>query len=159
MSWSSRPSRAALLALLVALAPRTGRAQGWREMQLHALAIASRPFFAGAGLALGWRDPGRTRWQAAATVGGLDGHGVGARADLAWHFLLDPAKTRGGGVYGGAGMSVLAGGGGVTPFVLLVLGVEHAPGSGGGSFMEIGVGGGVRVAVGYRWRKRNAPGR
>jgi hypothetical protein len=25
--------------------------------------------------------------------------------------------------------------------------------------VEVGVGGGVRVAVGYRWRKHNAPGR
>lgn len=159
MNWSSRTSRIALLAVLAALAPRTGSAQGWREVQVHALAIASRPFFAGGGLGLGWRDQGRTRWQAAAALGGLDGHGVGARADLAWHFLLDPARTRGGAVYGGAGMSVLAGAGRVTPFVLLVLGVEHAPGSGGGPFVEVGAGGGVRVTAGYRWRKRNAPGR
>lgn len=159
MNWSWRPSRAALLAVLAALAPRAGSAQGWRETQLHALAIASRPFFAGAGLAFGWRDEGRTRWQAGATLGGLDGHGVGARADLAWHFLLDPAGTRGGAVYGGAGMSLLAGGGRVTPYVMLVLGAEHAPGRGGGTFVEVGVGGGVRVAAGYRWRKRNAPGR
>ncbi len=47
----------------------------------------------------------------------------------------------------------------LTPYVLIVLGVENAPGGNGGSFVEIGVGGGVRAAVGYRWRKRNAPGR
>ncbi len=160
MSWSSRPSLAALLALLAAApAPRAARAQGSHELQLQALAIASRPFFAGAGLGFGWRDEGRTRWLGAVTVGDLDGKGAGGRWDLAWHFLLDPAKRQGSAVYGGAGMSVLAGGGRVTPYVLLVLGAEHAPGAGGGAFAELGVGGGVRVSVGYRWRKRNAPGR
>jgi len=158
MSWSSRRSPLAALALLAVLAPRTLSAQGSHELQLHALAIASRPLFAGAGLGYAWRDAGRTRWLAAATVGDLDGRGLGGRADLAWHFLLDPAKRQGGGVYGGAGVSVLAGGGRVTPYVLLVLGTEHAPGGGGGTFVELGVGGGVRVSAGYRWRKRNAPG-
>jgi hypothetical protein len=47
----------------------------------------------------------------------------------------------------------------VAPYLLLVLGVENAPGGGGGSFLEVGVGGGARLAVGYRWRKHNAPGR
>ncbi len=158
MSSSSRPDRVALLALLVALGAGTASAQGVREVQLQALVIASRPFFAGGGLGDAWRDAGRTRWQTAVTVGGLDGHGVAARADLAWHFLLDPAKRTGGGVYGGAGLSLLAGDGRVSPYVLLVLGTEHAPGGGGGTFVEVGVGGGVRVSAGYRWRKRSAPG-
>jgi hypothetical protein len=159
MSWCSRPRRAALLALVAAAAPAAGHAQGVREVQVQLLGIASRPLFGGAGAAVAWRDASRTRWQAAATVGGLDGHGLAARADVAYHFLLDPAKRRGSAVYGGAGLSALAANGRLTPYVLIVLGVENAPGGNGGSFVEIGVGGGVRAAVGYRWRKRNAPGR
>lgn len=159
MSWSSRRSLPALAGLLGALAPGPAHAQGSHELQVQALAIASRPLFAGAGLGYAWRDEGRTRWQTAATVGTLDGKGVAGRADLAWHFLLDPSKRRGGAVYGGAGVSVLAGDGRVTPYVMLVLGTERAPGSGGGTFLEVGVGGGVRVSAGWRWRKRNAPGR
>jgi hypothetical protein len=158
MSWFSRPERALIVALLAAFAPRPGSAQGSRELQVQALAIASRPFFAGAGLGVAWRDGRRARWQTAATLGDLDGRGLGARADLAWHFLLDPGKVRGVAVYGGAGMSLLAGGGRVTPFAMLVLGAEGSPGGGGGGFVELGVGGGVRVSAGYRWRKRNAPG-
>jgi hypothetical protein len=158
MSWCSRPSLAALLVVLGASAPGAGRAQGMRELQVHALAIGSRPFFAGAGLGVAWRDERRTRWQTMVTLGGLDGRGLGGRADLAWHFLLDPGKRRGSAVYGGAGLSVLAGEGHVKPYVLLVLGAENAPGGGGGSFVELGVGGVVRATIGYRWRKRNAPG-
>lgn len=159
MSWSSRPRRAAVLALLAAVAPAAVRAQGVREVQAQLLGLASRPLFGGAGLAVAWRDAARTRWQTAVTLGALDGHGMAARADVAYHFLLDPARRQGSAVYGGAGLSVLAGNGRATPYVLIVLGAENAPGGKGGSFVEIGVGGGVRVAVGYRWRKRNAPGR
>jgi len=159
MSWCSRPSRAAVLALLAAAAPVASRAQGVRELQVQLLGVASRPLFGGAGAAIAWRDEARTRWQAAVTVGALDGRGQAARADVAYHFLLDPGKRRGSAVYGGAGLSVLAARGRVTPYALVVLGAENAPGGSGGSFVEIGVGGGVRVAVGYRWRKRNAPGR
>jgi hypothetical protein len=159
MSWCSKRSRVAGLALLVAAAPAAARAQSVRESQVQVLGIASRPLFGGAGVALAWRDASRTRWQVAATLGGLDGHGLAGRLDVAYHFLLDPAKRRGSAVYGGAGISTLAGNGRVTPYVLVVLGAENAPGGNGGSFVEVGVGGGVRFAFGYRWRKRNAPGR
>ncbi len=37
-------------------------------------------------------------------------------------------------------------------YIVLTLGVESRPGSGGGWFVEGGVGGGVRLAGGYRWR-------
>ena len=159
MSWSSRPSRALLLVLAAALAPGAAGAQEVREVQLQGMVIASRPFFSGGGLGLAWRDAQRGRWQTLLSAGGLSGGGWGARADLAWHFLLDPARPRGSAVYGGAGMSALAGRGRVTPYALLVLGAENAPGGSGGSFVEIGVGGGVRLTIGYRWRKRSAPGR
>lgn len=159
MSWCSKPRRAGLLALLVAAVPAAGRAQRVQETQVQLLGVASRPLFGGAGAALAWRDEARTRWQVAATLGALDGHGLAARTDVAYHFLLDPAKRQGSAVYGGAGISALAGNGRVTPYALIVLGAENAPGGEGGSFVEVGVGGGVRVAVGYRWRKRNAPGR
>lgn len=164
MSCCSTPRRALLwaacLAGSAALAPAPGRAQamGVRELQINALAVASRPFFGGAGGGLGFRDADRNRWQGTLAVGLLDGGGVGARGDLVYHFLLDPRKRQGSAVYGGGGLTAQVAGGGVTPYVLLVVGAENAPGGVGGSFVELGVGGGVRFAVGYRWRKRNAPG-
>jgi hypothetical protein len=156
-----RPLRwAVCLAGASALAPAPGWAQasGVREWQVQAVAVASRPFFGGAGGGLGFRDADRNRWQGALVVGSLDGGGVGARGDFAYHFLLDPGKRRGRAIYGGGGLTALVARGRFTPYVLLVVGAEGAPGGTGGSFVEVGLGGGVRLAVGYRWRKRNAPG-
>jgi len=157
MNWCSRPSLAAALALLAATPP--ARAQAARETQVQALGIASRPAFGGVDAGLAWRDARRGRWLGAVSLGALGRGSVGARADLAWHFLLDPARRGGSAVYGGAGVSALAERSRVTPYVLIVLGAEQDPGGTGGAFVEIGVGGGVRAEAGYRWRKRNAPGR
>lgn len=158
MSWRSRPSALALVPVLIAAAGPV-RAQAVRETQLWGVAAASKPAFYGVGMGLTWRDEQRIRIAPAVALGSFGDGRFGARADLAIHFLLDPVKRAGGAVYGGGGLSVAARGGRLTPYALLVLGVEGAPGGGSGSFVEIGVGGGVRLAVGYRWRKHNAPGR
>jgi hypothetical protein len=158
MSWcSSRSTLVLLPALLAVSAP--ARAQPVREVQLWGLAAASKPAFYGGGFGLSWRDARRTRVAPGVALGSTGDGRLGARADLAVHFLLDPYKRAGLAVYGGGGLSVAVRGGRLTPYALLVIGAESAPGGGGGSFVEVGVGGGVRVAVGYRWRKHNAPGR
>jgi len=41
----------------------------------------------------------------------------------------------------------------LTLALLLTAGLEQNPGARRGWAMELGVGGGVRFAVGYRWRK------
>jgi hypothetical protein len=164
MSCRSRPERrprwACCLAGAAVLAslPGQARAQGVRELQVHAVGMASRPFFGGAGGALAFRDRDRNRWQGALAAGFVDGRGMGARGDFVYHFLLDPRKRQGSAVYGGGGLTALIAAGRVRPYALLVVGAENAPGGSGGSFVELGVGGGVRLAVGYRWRKRSAPG-
>jgi len=156
MSWCWRRS-ALLLPALAFVAP--ARAQSLSELQLWGTAVASKPAFYGAGLGLGWRDEQRDRFAPAVAVGGFGDGRVGVRADLSYQFLLDPAKRVGSAVYGGGGLTAVVRRGRVVPYVLLVLGIENAPGGSGGSFLEIGVGGGARVAIGYRWRKHNAPGR
>ena len=157
MSWCWRGKALALLgAGLAAAAPC--RAQV-REVQVWGLAVASQPAMYAAGLGLAWRDNQRTRIAPAVALGVLGSRGFGARADLAFHFLLDPYKRAGVAIYGGGGLTAALAGGRVTPYALLVLGAETAPGGTGGSFIEVGVGGGVRLAIGYRWRKSNAPGR
>ncbi len=130
-----------------------------RETQLWGLAVASRPALYAAGFGLAWRDNQRTRIAPAVAVGALADGRFGARADLAIHFLLDPYKRGGTAIYGGGGLTAALAGGRLTPYALLVLGAERNPGGPGGSFIEIGVGGGIRLAIGYRWRKANAPGR
>ena len=157
MSWRSRPD-AWRCALAIALAaPGVARAQGWRELQAWGVGTAARPAFVGAGIGVAWRDRARTRWSAA-LAGGARGGASAVRAELAYHFLLSPERTRGRGVYGGGGAAIVAG-----PdrrphtYVQVVLGAEARPAGAGGAFVEAGVGGGVRVAIGLRWRKRNAP--
>jgi hypothetical protein len=157
MSWCWR--RSALLLAPALAAAHPAPAQSVTETQVWAVAVASRPGFYGGGFGLGWRNGQRDRLAPAVALGELgDGH-FGARADLSYQFLLDPDKRSGAAVYGGGGLTAALARGRVTPYLLLVLGVENAPGGSGGSFLEIGVGGGVRIAVGYRWRKHNAPGR
>jgi hypothetical protein len=158
MSWCSKPSALALVPALMAVSVSL-RAQAVRETQLWGVAAASKPAFYGVGLGLAWRDERRIRVAPAVALGSYGDGRFGARGDLAIHFLLDPYKRRGMAIYGGGGLSVAVRAGRLTPYALVVLGAEGAPGGGGGSFVEIGVGGGVRVAIGYRWRKHNAPGR
>ncbi len=157
MTWSWRRSAVALPVLLAAAAPCLAQRQS--ELQVWALAAASKPAYYGAGLGLAFRDEGRTKFAVAGALGTFQDGSLGGRADATLQFLLNPQKRAGAAIYGGGGLSLAAGRGQATPYILVVLGVEHAPGGPGGSFAEIGGGGGVRVAVGDRWRKQNAPGR
>lgn len=148
---------AALLAGALALAAPAA-AQGWREAALWGTAVVSRPSFAGAGMGVSWRDAMRTRLGVAGALGVEDGTGLAGRAEAMWHFLLDPYRRSGSAVYGGAGLALFfANDGRVHPAVQLVVGAENAPAGARGTFIEVGVGRGARVALGMRWRKRNAP--
>jgi hypothetical protein len=159
MSWRSRPEAWSCAAVLLAAVPGPACAQGWRETQLAAVGAASRPAVGALGVGLAWRDPGRTRVGVLLMAGANENGGLAGRAEVAWHFLLDPAKRTGDGVYGGGGVALAASDGRTRPFILLVLGAENAPAGRRGTFIEVGVGGGVRLAVGMRWRKQNAPSR
>jgi hypothetical protein len=154
-----RPTLLWAACLCAAVAPGQAQvqAQGVRELQVQAIGVASRPGFGGGGGGLAFRDADRNRWQGVLAVGRL-GAGVAARGDAVYHFLLDPRKRQGSALYGGGGLTAQLAGGRVRPYVLLVVGAENAPGGTGGLFLELGVGGGVRFAAGYRWRKRSAPG-
>jgi len=66
--------------------------------------------------------------------------------------MLNPRTEKGVGAYIGGG---IAGQFAETNrgWILLTAGLEQNPGARRGWAMELGVGGGVRFAVGYRWRK------
>lgn len=149
---------AALLLLPAVASPLA--AQGWRETSLIGVAVLSRPAMGGVGLGLATRDAMRTRLGFTAIAGGEDGAGLAGRLEGMWHFLLDPYRRTGNAVYGGAGLALaFTNDGRVRPAVQLVIGAENAPATPRGTFVEVGVGRGVRLAAGYKWRKRNAPRR
>ena len=74
------------------------------------------------------------------------------RGELLGHFLLSPEEHRKPGFYvagGIAGVEGVVGRG----YLVLTLGLEQTPGRNSGWAVEVGAGGGVRVAAGYRWRR------
>ena len=159
MSWCSRRNAWSLALALAAGAPGRAGAQGWRETQLAAVGVLSKPAVGVAGLGLAWRDGGRTRIAATALLGADEGGALNGRGEVAYHFLLDPATRTGNGVYLGGGLALAVSDSGTRPFVMLVVGAENAPAGRRGTFIEVGVGGGLRASIGMRWRKQNAPSR
>ena len=149
MTWRS-VSVVAGLALLQVLAPVAAQAQKGMEGGVHALGTFADFTFAGGGLHLGLRPGGRTRFTMTATAGVLEEE-FALRGESTAQFMLNPASGRHG-FYAGGGVA------GVTgrvdeAYLLLVLGWESSPGGGSGWVVETGVGGGVRVLLGYRWRR------
>lgn len=156
MSFISGPrvrSLALVVALIVTATP--AHSQGWREFQAGALAVASRPAFGGLAIGLGLRDRGRTRLSLQVAGGAFDEGTAAGRIEAVWNFLLDPQRTTGVAIYGGGGaaLSTLRGGR-LRGSVLVLLGLENRPGSRSSRFVEIGVGGGARIAAGFRSRVR-----
>ncbi len=125
-------------------------AQQAREVGVQAVGTASDPELAVAALYAGVRTSNRTRLSASAGLGGSSGE-LAVRGEIVGHFLLSPAKRRGAGVYFGGGVAAV-GGPLDRGYLVLTAGVEQRPGARAGWAAELGVGGGIRVALGYRWR-------
>ena len=146
------PSTWASLALaVVTAAPLAAQATTVRELGLEAVATAADPAVYTAGVTASLRPASRSRVALYAGGGVSGGEGVG-RAELVGHFLLNPRSTHAA-FYGGGGIAGVFGDGFAEGYLVLVIGVEGAPGGKGGWFAEAGIGGGARLAAGYRWRK------
>ncbi len=146
-------SPAVLMAVAAGLAgsPRVAVAQRGYELGVTGIVLASDPALAVAGGYVALRTSRRTR--VSATVGaGASGGEAAWRGELLAHFLLSPLRRQGAGLYGAGGIAVV-GGPVEQGYVVLTLGLEGAPGGRSGWFAEAGVGGGARLAVGYRWRR------
>ncbi len=141
---------ASVLALLLAGLPAQARAQRWAEAGFEGVATAADPGYAGGGLYAALRPPGRLRFSLLVTAGARGGERA-ARSEAAVHFLLSPASRRGG-WYGGGGLAAVAGRA-THEYVMLVLGYETSPAGPGGWALELGLGGGLRLGAGYRWRR------
>jgi hypothetical protein len=141
--------RSVLAAMVVVTAPPLAAQQG-KELGLQAIGTASDPALGVAGVYGAIRTSSRTRVSASA------GAGV-SRSDAAWrgellvHLLVNPTARRGLGVYA-AGGAAAVGGPVERGYIVLTLGVEQHPGLRTGWFAEAGIGGGARLALGYRWR-------
>ena len=128
-------------------------AQQVREVGVQGIVTASDSVLGVGALYGALRPSNRTRLSVTGGVGASAGE-VAFRAELLGHFLLSPNKRKGAGPYFAAGVAAV-GGPVDRGYLVLTLGVEERPGGGSGWAAEAGVGGGVRVAVGYRWRRRS----
>lgn len=138
---------------LLAGMPAAAPAQRGTEAGLAGATLFSDAEFIGGGGVVALRPGGRLRLQLAGLAGDADG--LTLRGELSGQFLLAPSRTGGVGSYGFAGV---AGTAGPTDagYLLLGLGVEADPGGRHGWWIEAGVGGGVRIALGWRWRRLGA---
>lgn len=131
-------------------------AQEGTELGVQAVATASDPALAVVGVYGGVRTSLRTRISAAAGVGVSSGD-LAFRGELLGHFLLSPSQRRGPGFYFAGGLAAVEGPV-ARGYLVLAAGLEDRPAGDSGWGVEIGVGGGVRVMLGYRWRWfRTAP--
>lgn len=146
MSWRWVKVWAATVPLAAAPLP----AQRVSELGIQAIGTASDPaVVVGAGYAA-LRVSRRFRLSAAAGLGGSDGRAAW-RGEMLAHFMLAP-RSRGLGPYVAGGVAAV-GGPVEEGYLVLSLGLESRPGLTSGWFVEAGVGGGARLAVGYRWRR------
>jgi len=125
-------------------------AQQGRELGLQGIGTASDPALAVVALYAGLRTSTRTRLSASAGAGASSGD-LAFRGEILGHFLLSPGKRQGAAFYFAGGVAAATG-----PvdqgYLVLTVGVEDRPGAPTGWAAEIGVGGGLRVGLGYRWR-------
>jgi hypothetical protein len=98
------------------------------------------------------RRIGQGRLALTAAAGRLGGY-WGCRLEARGQFVVLPFARQGVGAYGGLG-AAWVGGDGVSgaAYLTALLGVERAPGKPRGWYVEMGLGGGVRLAAGMRWR-------
>jgi hypothetical protein len=139
------------LAAIFLTFPIVTSAQQTFDWQVHGVATVFADRFTGAGVGLGVRPPGQSRVSIAASIG--DAHGSPAgRVEGLLSFHLNPGKETGFSPYTGAGLAANITRQATRGYVEVLLGVEERPGRRSGLFVEVGVGGGMRLAAGYRIR-------
>lgn len=140
-----------LVAASAATSATPGDAQQIGEIGIQAMVTSSEPALAVGGPYGALRTSGRTRISAAVGGGASDGD-FAWRAEALGHFLLSPDRRSGWGAYVAGGLAAV--GGPVNRgYIVLTLGAEGRPGGASGWVAEVGVGGGIRLGLGYRWRR------
>jgi hypothetical protein len=140
-----------LVAACAALSATPGHTQQIGEIGIQGMVTSSDPALVVVGPYGALRTSGRTR--ISASVGGGVSDGAFAwRAEALGHFLLSPDRRRGWGAYVAGGLAAV-GGPVDRGYIVLTLGAEGRPGGSSGWVAEVGIGGGVRIGLGYRWRR------
>ncbi|HEV2085193.1 MAG TPA: hypothetical protein VGR09_08920 [Gemmatimonadales bacterium] len=140
-----------LVAACAALSATPGNTQQIGEIGIQGIVTSSDPALVVVGPYGALRTSGRTRVSASAGGGASDG-AFAWRAEALGHFLLSPDRRHGWGVYVAGGLAAV--GGPVNRgYIVLTLGAEGRPGGSSGWVAEVGIGGGVRIGLGYRWRR------
>jgi hypothetical protein len=147
---TSRWRELALSAAVCLSTSHHARAQQVFELGLQSIGTLSDPALIVGGGYGAWRASGRTRFSAG-IAGGAAGGDFAWRGEALAHFLLSPEERRKPGFYVAGGIAG-TGAEATRGYLVLTLGVEQRPGTRSGWALEAGVGGGVRVAAGYRWR-------
>jgi len=150
-TWCSRVLTAGALAF-AAVTPLS--AQRAREWQVQGVATVTADRYVGGGVGFGFRTNGRMRAAVAVSGGDLEGERA-LRPEVTASFHLNPYKQRGVSVYAGGGVAVVVTEDESREYILALIGVEARPGAGAGWFAEVGVGGGLRIALGFRIRQRS----
>lgn len=145
---------AVVLLALVALARGLGGQAGTStEVDVGPFASWARRDFYGASIGVSRRPGGQGRVTLTAAGGVLDGQ-AGMRLEATAQFLVTPGARRGLSPYGGIGVAYMGArrypG---TGAIVVLCGLEAAEGTRRGWFGEVGLGGGLRVRLGHRWRR------
>ena len=141
------------LALAALGAPLAAQRMQAVELGIGSLTSWSRRAFYGGGVELGTRPGGEARLSLAAAAGSIEGNAA-LRVEATAQFLVTPSARSGVTPYGGVGLGYVGARGyrGMEVLVLLV-GVEQAAARPTSWFSEVGVGGGLRLRIGFRWRR------
>jgi hypothetical protein len=137
--------------LVLGLLPAVLVAQATTGVGVAAVAVASDPWFVGGGLQSAFPLGDLMRVSALGAIGTRAG-AVEGRGELSLQLVFDPTLTKPVTWYAGGGLALRAGST-TDGFLLLVGGIE---GRGRGRdrwWIETGVGGGARFALGYRWHR------
>lgn len=140
-----------MLACLL-LARSLAAQRGW-DAQGQVMVLARDSVMVTAGAGAGIRLGRGLRVAATAGPGWIAPDRWAGRGEAIVAYHLYPMRPGGAGWYLGAGVAGELTDGDLRGLMLLLLGVELHPWRGGGLFAEVGVGGGVRFAAGYRITK------
>jgi len=131
------------------------RAQAVRatEIGVGATVILAHRGFWGPEVGAAQRAGGQGRFAFTAACGDYQ-RALGVRLEATAQFLLRPGERSGLGPYGGLGLAFVGSEGARgASYLTALLGVDQGAGARAGWYAELGLGGGVRLALGRRFRR------